>query len=76
MSLTVYHKKFKTILGGFFLITNKNMFMNLKYKCYQKSVKMFNQNIKKLFNLNQCVSFIVSDIFYGFTIQNIEDLLV
>ena len=64
-------------LGIFWLITNQYIIMNLmNLNSYQNPVKMLNQNIQENVGINECVSFIVGDIFSGVTIQNIDDVLV
>ena len=64
-SLTFYHENYTKTLEDVCLITNQNTFMNMKQRCYQKPLHMFNKIFGKYFKLNKYVSFIVSDIFLG-----------
>ena len=50
--------------------------MILKYRYYLNPVRMVQKQIEFGFELNECVSFIFSQIFLGVTIQNLEDVLV
>ena len=61
-----------------FLVENKpKYFDKFEVEVLPKRSKYVQSKIfGNYFKLNECVSFIISDIFSGVTIQNLEDVLV
>ena len=47
--LTVYHEKSTKKLDSFLVDNKPNVLMNMKWRCYQKPMQMFNQKIQKIF---------------------------